>query len=79
MEEYTEEDIKELADMFHNAEKIVPQCLSINRFASCLTCNKLIPHNEPHIVAYKNGITVHFCRKHLRDAERYLDWFQELV
>lgn len=45
----------------------------------CTTCFKRIQESDPHIIAFKNDIPAYFCREHLRDAEKYLDWFQEFV
>lgn len=62
------EEFKKLRD------EIVP-----NIFRFCNTCLKQIDKNEPYIVAYKNGFPAYFCRKHIHDAEYYLDWFQEII
>lgn len=59
-------------------EKLESEFLS-NTFRFCNTCFKTIDKTEPHIAAYKNGYKVYFCRNHVRDAEHYLDWFQEFV
>ena len=48
-------------------------------FRRCNTCFKAIDKNEPYITAYKNGCPAYFCRDHIRDAEHYLDWFQEFA
>ena len=51
----------------------------INPFKRCLTCNIIIEDSDPYIIAYKNKIPVYFCKKHINDAKKYLDNFQEFI
>ena len=62
---------EEMPDFLEMAKRLIIQ--------RCNTCDKIIEILEPHIVAYKNGIGVYFCKEHIDNAKQYLDWYQEFV
>lgn len=57
-----------------NETELLKRC-----FQRCLKCNKQINDGEPFIIAYKYGIGEYFCKDHIDDAKKYLDFAFEFV
>ena len=45
----------------------------------CITCGKVLDDDTPYIIAYKYKQSAPYCRDHIQDAEKYLDWYMEFV
>lgn len=70
------EDPKELAV---SGDEITARLIRDFVFMRCSTCFKQVKDSDPHVVAYKNGTCVVFCKEHASDCESFLKLFEEFV
>ena len=45
----------------------------------CSTCDAMIHKSDPHVVVFKPVDTLYFCKRHVKDAEQFMEYHWEFV